>query len=123
MARHRIWPGVTKARYHLADLRWLKGTNLARSLDTETSFFEDFIEERARKGPSRLRWVSQLMQDGRKEWDVNKLKTCLYPHDIEAVLKIRLSQKHTEDYIVWHYEKSSLFTVKSAYWLAVQMEG
>jgi hypothetical protein len=46
----------------------------------------------------------------------------LYPHDAEEVLKIRLSERNYEDYIAWHYEKSGLFTVKSAYHLALQLE-
>jgi hypothetical protein len=36
-----------------------------------------------RKGRSRLRWVSQLMKQGRREWDEQVLKTCMYPHDAE----------------------------------------
>jgi hypothetical protein len=44
-----------------------------------------------RKGRSRLRWVSQLME-GSREWDEQKLDLCLYPHDKEEVLKIRPMQ-------------------------------
>jgi hypothetical protein len=35
-----------------------------------------------RKGRSRLRWVSQLMTPGRREWDVQTIRSCLYPHDV-----------------------------------------
>lgn len=62
------------------------------------------------------------MKEGRRKWDIDKLKTSLHPHDIEEIKKIRLSDRITEDYIAWHYEKSGIFTVKSAYWLAVQLD-
>jgi hypothetical protein len=44
-----------------------------------------------RKGRSRLRWVSQLMKQGWREWDEQVLKRCMYPHDVEEVLKICLT--------------------------------
>jgi hypothetical protein len=50
------------------------------------------------------------------------VNACLYPHDAEEVLKIRLSERNYEDYIAWHYEKSGVFTVKSAYHLALELE-
>ncbi|TVU25372.1 hypothetical protein EJB05_27866, partial [Eragrostis curvula] len=50
------------------------------------------------------------------------LKSCLYPHDIDEVLKIRLSSTTEEDIIAWHYEKSGLFYVRSANRLALQLD-
>jgi hypothetical protein len=68
-----------------------------------------------KRGRSRLRWVSQLMLPGRREWDVQLIKTLLYPHDVDEVLKIWLSNRTPEDHIAWFYEKSGLFSVRSAY--------
>jgi hypothetical protein len=48
------------------------------------------------------------------------LKTCLYNHDIEEICKIRLSNMIRDDTIVWHYEKSGIFSVRNAYRLALQ---
>jgi hypothetical protein len=62
------------------------------------------------------------MLPGRREWDVQLIKTVLYPHDVDEVLKIRLSDRAPEDHIAWFYEKSALFSVRSAYHLAVQLE-
>jgi ribonuclease HI len=62
------------------------------------------------------------MLPGRREWDVQLIKTLLYPHDVDEVLKIRLSDRAPEDHIAWFYEKSGLFSVRSAYHLAVQLE-
>lgn len=75
-----------------------------------------------KKGRSRVRWVSQLMKQDSREWDVNMLEACLFQHDIDEVMKIRLSDRVQEDYVAWHYEKSGLFTVRSAYHLAVRLD-
>jgi hypothetical protein len=55
------------------------------------------------------------MRQGHGEWDIQLIQSCLYPHDAEEVQKIRLSERISEDHIVWHYERSGIFTVKSAY--------
>jgi hypothetical protein len=51
-----------------------------------------------RKGRTRLRWVSQLMTPGRREWDEQILRTCFYNHDIDEIKKIRLSDR-LKDYV------------------------
>jgi hypothetical protein len=68
-----------------------------------------------KKGRSRLRWVSQLMVSGRREWDETRLKECKYPHDVQEVLKICLSQRVLDDHIAWFYERSGLFTIRSVW--------
>jgi hypothetical protein len=50
------------------------------------------------------------------------LKECMYPHDVAEVLKIRLSDRLQSDHIAWFYERSGIFTVKSAYKLAVEVD-
>jgi hypothetical protein len=75
-----------------------------------------------RKGRSWLRWVSQLMKNGSREWDEQKLDLCLYPHDKEEVLKIRPMQQDQDDVVAWFYEESGIFTIKSAYQLVVLLE-
>jgi hypothetical protein len=75
-----------------------------------------------KKGRSRLRWVSQLMRPNHREWDEEVLRTCMHQHDIEAVLRIRLSERTEHDFVAWYYEKSGLFTVKRAYQLAVKSD-
>jgi hypothetical protein len=61
------------------------------------------------------------MKPGRREWDDQAINSCMYPYNACEVLKIRLSGME-EDFLAWHYEKSSLFTVCSAYKLALQEE-
>jgi hypothetical protein len=41
---------------------------------------------------------------------------------VEAVLRIRLFDMLQQDYIAWFYEKSGIFTVRSAYHLSVTSE-
>jgi hypothetical protein len=72
------------------------------------------------KGRSRLRWVSQLMKPDTREWDEQILQLCLYRHDVDEVMKIRPMQYGYEDFVAWYYEKSRIFTVKSAYKLAIR---
>jgi hypothetical protein len=64
-----------------------------------------------KKGCSRIKWVQQLMVTGRREWDVQMLKTYMYPHDIDEVLKLCLSDRNPDDPMV-----------KFAYKLAEQSE-
>jgi hypothetical protein len=72
-----------------------------------------------KKGRARLRWVSQLMKPGTYEWDEQVINSCLYPHDAKEVLNIRLTHRAEEDIIAWYYERSGIFSVKSAYKLAL----
>jgi hypothetical protein len=74
-----------------------------------------------KKGRARIRWVSQLMVPGRREWDVRLLQSVLYPHDVQEVLKLRLSARAPDDHVTWMYERSSIFTVRSVYHLAVSI--
>jgi hypothetical protein len=46
---------------------------------------------KVKKGRARIRWVSQLMVTGRREWDEGVLSSNLLPHDAAEVRKIRLS--------------------------------
>jgi hypothetical protein len=78
---------------------------MKRPVDFKTTITETKTE----KGPVSLRWVSQLMLPGRREWDVQTIQACLYPRDVEEVIKIRLSDRISEDYIAWNYERSGFF--------------
>jgi hypothetical protein len=62
------------------------------------------------------------MVPGRREWDVQLLKSVLYPHDVQEVLKVRLSNRAPEDHVGWFYEISGIFTVRSAYHLVVTLD-
>jgi hypothetical protein len=95
-----------------------KGADLAGSLIPRPPLLKISL----RKGRSRLRWVSQLMKQGWREWDEQVLKRCMYPHDVEEVLKICLTDWREEDCLAWFHERSSIFTVRSAYKLALRLD-
>ena len=76
----------------------------------------------AKRHNTRLRWVSDLFLSGRKVWDENLIKYLFYPHDTEEILKIRIHAYGDGDFIAWHYEKNSIFSVKSAYNLAIKLK-
>jgi hypothetical protein len=62
------------------------------------------------------------MVPGRREWDIPLLRSIFYRHDVEEILKIRLSNRVEEDFIDWFYDKTGMFSVSSAYHLTVQVE-
>jgi hypothetical protein len=59
--------------------------------------------------------------DGYREWDEGMLTSGFLPHDAAEVHKIRLSYR-MDDTIAWFYERIGLFTVRSAYKLAVALD-
>jgi hypothetical protein len=46
----------------------------------------------------------------------------MYAHDADEVLKVGLSDRGEDDCLEWHYERSGLFSVRSAYKLALEVE-
>ena len=55
------------------------------------------------------------------EWKIDILQQFFVPADVEEILKIKLSYR-TEDIIAWHFERSGIFSVKSAYKLALNLD-
>jgi hypothetical protein len=58
----------------------------------------------------------------RREWNEQVINACMYSHDAEEVLQIRLSDRIQEDYIAWALERTGMFSMKSAYKLAMDLE-
>lgn len=54
------------------------------------------------------------MKPDRREWDINTLRECFDEHDVQEVLRIRLPVRGHADWLAWHYEKTRIFTVRSA---------
>jgi hypothetical protein len=55
------------------------------------------------------------MQRDRREWDVQTLRSCFLPHDVDEV-------GCAEDTIAWYYEKTGILTARCAYKLALAIE-
>jgi hypothetical protein len=75
-----------------------------------------------RKGRSRLRWISQLMVVGQREWDTQLIRACLYPRDAEEGLKIRLSERTRRILLHGTMKDLAFLQPKSAYNLALALE-
>lgn len=75
-----------------------------------------------RKGRCRLKWVSELLDSQGHDWDYDKLVHIFNHVDAEAIGKIKLPARQTEDFLAWPLEKSGLFKVRSAYNLALKLQ-
>ncbi|PRQ55386.1 hypothetical protein RchiOBHm_Chr1g0324011 [Rosa chinensis] len=65
--------------------------------------------------------VRQLMtQPG--EWDTNFINSHFLPVDAERILSIPLVESGGSDVVVWHYCTNGQYTVKSGYWLGMEMK-
>jgi hypothetical protein len=67
----------------------------------------------------RLRWVHHLIDDN-GDWDETAVRRFFYPCDAAEIFSIKLPEQRTADFVAWHYEKTGIFSVRSAYRLAVQ---
>lgn len=53
-----------------------------------------------------------------KEWKTELVKQIFHVFDAEEICHLKIPKSNMEDSVAWHYEKSGVFTVKSAYKLA-----
>jgi hypothetical protein len=60
------------------------------------------------------------MWQGTNEWDEGMLRCYMFPWDVDEVLKIKLPLNRGPDCVAWQNEKSGIFTVRSAYMLAIK---
>jgi hypothetical protein len=78
-------------------------------LDKERWCFEDYKE---------LKRVKSLFGSGNNGWNHQLVHSIFLSHDANNILKMRATSQYLDDTRVCHYEKNGLFTVKSAYKLA-----
>ena len=63
--------------------------------------------------------VSELINPLTFTWDLQAVDTHFLPMDGELIRSILLSGRRQEDFWAWHYEKSGVFSVRSAYRMLV----
>ncbi|KAL5549576.1 hypothetical protein UlMin_004807, partial [Ulmus minor] len=51
-------------------------------------------------------------------WDTSIIRESFHEDEAEAILSIPLPRRTTPDTLLWHYDKSGHYTVRSGYWLA-----
>ncbi|KAL0414362.1 UNVERIFIED_CONTAM: hypothetical protein Sradi_1637900 [Sesamum radiatum] len=66
--------------------------------------------------------VSDLMIPCCHEWDMSRIRTLFWQEDSDLISSIPLSFTATRDIRIWHYSRSEMFMVRSAYHLAVSLE-
>lgn len=73
-----------------------------------------------RKGNCRIKWVPDLLNDN-GEWDLERIQQHFNQIDTDIILKIRPSRSQEADFVAWHPDKHGIFSVRSAYHLAVSL--
>ncbi|KAL0424121.1 UNVERIFIED_CONTAM: putative mitochondrial protein [Sesamum radiatum] len=68
-----------------------------------------------------ISYVSELIVAGTGEWDVELINALFWPEDQALILQIPLSRVGMADLLVWHYSPNGLFSVRSAYHLALSL--
>jgi hypothetical protein len=63
----------------------------------------------------RIRRIEHLIDQEAKTWDEATLRRYFHNCDVEEILKIKLPTTAMEDWVAWRYEKSFVFTIRSAY--------
>ncbi|XP_048623794.1 uncharacterized protein LOC125592583 [Brassica napus] len=62
--------------------------------------------------------VSDLIDQGLKDWDVGLLENYVHPEDIPLIRSLAISSTHRRDTFCWNFTRSGQYTVKSGYWVA-----
>ena len=63
--------------------------------------------------------VSALIDEATRRWKVDTLKSLFLPFEVETILNIPLNYNFPEDKIIWVGNKKGVFSVKSAYYVAL----
>ncbi|KAK4381261.1 hypothetical protein Sango_2986000 [Sesamum angolense] len=66
--------------------------------------------------------VAKLIDSDSRECDASMVHEFFWPVDSELILGIPLGRMREEDLWVWHYSKSGMFFVRTAYHLACELE-
>ena len=65
--------------------------------------------------------VSELIDKEKASWKTEVVDTLFLPHEAEVIKSIPLSAHLPTDKQVWACSSNGVFTVRSAYWVAVEM--
>lgn len=63
--------------------------------------------------------MSELIDPADGSWDEILIRDRFWEEDVEHILKIQTHEGH-EDWAAWHYDQKGVFSVKSAYKVAIQ---
>ncbi|KAL0445036.1 UNVERIFIED_CONTAM: putative mitochondrial protein [Sesamum latifolium] len=74
--------------------------------------------------PSNCPWmnVSNLLLTSTREWNEVVISALFWPEDRDYILQIPLSFSSVPDLLIWHYSPNGIFSVRSAYHLALSLD-
>jgi hypothetical protein len=64
--------------------------------------------------------VSDFIEPMMAKWKEEKLREFMQPMDVEIILQIPLSGRRQADFLVWHYDRQGVFSMRSAYRMLVR---
>ncbi|XP_065639127.1 uncharacterized protein LOC136071577 [Quercus suber] len=102
------WRVRNGRRIHIWDDKWLP-TPLTVKVITAPRITEDYP------------MVSSLIDPDTRWWKVNSVRALFLPFEANTIFKIPLSFNLPEDKIIWIGNKNGEFSVKSAYFIAVNL--
>ncbi|KAL0343066.1 UNVERIFIED_CONTAM: hypothetical protein Sangu_1194000 [Sesamum angustifolium] len=66
--------------------------------------------------------VADLIDHTCNDWNLSKVKEMFWPVDSDIILSIPIGRTGAPDLLIWHYSRSGIFSVRSAYHLACSLE-
>ncbi|KAJ9134910.1 hypothetical protein P3X46_032151 [Hevea brasiliensis] len=75
----------------------------------------NFKVTRPSQCPPHINIVSDLMHQDSLAWNVGLVCQLFNPSTAKTILSIPIAPRGNEDYLVWHYENSGRYTVRSGY--------
>jgi hypothetical protein len=69
------------------------------------------------KGQHIITRVNELIDPITNMWDIDLVNQTFWPVDARRILAIPLSQHMMEDFVSWHFTKTGIFSVRSAYFV------
>ena len=102
------WRVANGRRIHIWDDKWLPSPSTFKVI-TPSRITEDYP------------MVSSLIDLNTRWWKIDYIRALFLPVDVEAILKIPLSFNMPDDRIIWIGNKKGEFTVKSVYFVAVNL--
>ena len=121
-----VWKSVMASRELIRrGTRWRVGNGekilvaSAPWIPKEDTFFADdgpdFIEPHLR--------VCDLFEGNGRVWNIALLMELFSSRDIRAIISIPISITNKEDSFLWHFDKRGVYTVKSAYFVCMDLLG
>lgn len=66
--------------------------------------------------------MASLIDQDAHLWNLQILHTLFWEEDINSILQIPVGPEGSSDVLVWHYNRSGFYSVKSAYYVARHMK-